>query len=59
MSMGFYKFAYRVGFTPWEGAAEQEPVAQQVSTWFAREESGREPPTERLSTSATAPGETQ
>ncbi|MGI8519568.1 MAG: class I SAM-dependent methyltransferase [Actinomycetota bacterium] len=44
MSMGFYKFAYRVGFTPWEGAAEQGPVARQVSTWFAREESGREPP---------------
>ncbi|MCA1706596.1 MAG: class I SAM-dependent methyltransferase [Actinobacteria bacterium] len=44
MSMGFYKFAYRVGFTPWEGAAEQGPVAQQVSAWFAREESGREPP---------------
>ena len=44
MSMSFYKFAYRVGFTLWEGAAEQGPVAQQVSTWFAREESGREPP---------------
>ncbi len=44
MSMGFYKLAYRVGFTPWEGAAEQGPVAQQVSTWFAREERDREPP---------------
>jgi len=32
MSMGFYKLAYRVGFTPWEGAAEQGRVAQQVST---------------------------
>ncbi|MDQ3218476.1 MAG: class I SAM-dependent methyltransferase [Actinomycetota bacterium] len=44
MSMGFYKFAYRVGFTPWEQAAQQGPVAQQVEAWFAREESGREPP---------------
>lgn len=44
MSMGFYKFAYRVGFTPWEQAAQQGPVAQQVSAWFDREERDREPP---------------
>ena len=44
MSMSFYKFAYRVGFTLWEGAAEQGPVAQQVSTLFTREERDREPP---------------
>ena len=44
MSMGFYKFAYRVGFTPWEQAAQQGPVAQQISAWFDREERDLEPP---------------
>ena len=31
MSMGFYKFAYRVGFKPWEQAAQQRPGPQRVS----------------------------
>lgn len=44
MSMAFYRVAYRVGFTPWEGASEQGPVARQMTAWFDREQEGREPP---------------
>ena len=40
----FYKVAYRVGFTPWEGDAMQGPAAEQISGLFEREESGRQPP---------------
>jgi SAM-dependent methyltransferase len=44
MSTHFYKFAYRVGFTPWEHADLQGPVAEQISAMFDREEKGRQPP---------------
>jgi SAM-dependent methyltransferase len=44
MSKHFYKFAYRVGFTPWEDADLQGPVAEQISAMFEREERGRQPP---------------
>jgi SAM-dependent methyltransferase len=40
----FYRIAYRVGFTPWEGGALQGPAAEQISGLFDREESGRQPP---------------
>jgi SAM-dependent methyltransferase len=40
----FYRVAYRVGFTPWEGGAMQGPAAEQISGLFDREESGRQAP---------------
>lgn len=43
MSM-YYRIAYRVGFTPWEEALAQGPVAEQISAMFEREEVGRQPP---------------
>jgi hypothetical protein len=45
----FYKVAYRVSFTPWEGDAMQGPAAELISGLFEREESGRQPPTDRHS----------
>jgi hypothetical protein len=44
MSTQFYKFAYRVGFTPWEDADLEGPVADQISAMFDREEKGRQQP---------------
>jgi len=44
MSTRFYKFAYRVGFTPWEGADLERPVVEQIASMFDREESERRPP---------------
>jgi SAM-dependent methyltransferase len=44
MGTRFYKFAYRVGFTPWESADLERPVAEQISAMFDREESERQPP---------------
>ncbi len=40
----FYRFAYRVGFHPWEDLAEHPPFAGKLEELFAREEEGREPP---------------
>jgi SAM-dependent methyltransferase len=40
----FYRFAYRVGFHPWEDLAEHPPFAEKLSELLDREESGREPP---------------
>lgn len=39
----FYRFAYRVGFTPWEEAEDSQFVETTVGL-IAREEEGREPP---------------
>jgi len=39
-----YRFAYRVGFHPWEDALDQPRFVEGISELFAREESGREPP---------------
>jgi SAM-dependent methyltransferase len=40
----FYRFAYRVGFHPWEDLAQHPPFAEKLSQLLDREESGREPP---------------
>ena len=39
-----YRILYRVGFTPWEQMAKSTPIVDQISTLFAREEAGRQPP---------------
>ena len=39
-----YRFAYAVGFHPWEDAESDPPFAEKISEMFDREESGREPP---------------
>jgi len=39
-----YRFAYRIGFHPWEDAATDLPFVEKVSELFDREERGREPP---------------
>jgi len=39
-----YRFAYAVGFHPWEDAEGDPPFAEKISEMFDREESGREPP---------------
>lgn len=39
-----YELAYRLGFHPWEDAAEHPPFTNKISELFDREESGREPP---------------
>ena len=39
-----YRFAYRVGFHPWEDLAEHPPFADTLMELVAREEAGREPP---------------
>lgn len=39
-----YRFAYAVGFHPWEDAADDPPFVQKVSELFDREESDRERP---------------
>src|SRR5215510_6022244 len=39
-----YRFAYRIGFHPWEDAATDPPFVEKISELFAREEKGREPP---------------
>ena len=40
----FYRFAYKVGFHPWEDLVTHEPFATKLTELFAREERGREPP---------------
>lgn len=39
-----YRFAYSVGFHPWEDAEGDPCFAEKISEMFDREESGREPP---------------
>ena len=39
-----YRFAYSVGFHPWEDAERDPRFAEKISEMFDREESGREPP---------------
>jgi SAM-dependent methyltransferase len=39
-----YRFAYAVGFHPWEDAEEQPAFAGKISAMLDLEESGREPP---------------
>jgi len=35
-----YRFAYAVGFHPWEDAERDPPFAEKISELFDREESG-------------------
>jgi SAM-dependent methyltransferase len=39
-----WRFAYAIGFHPWEDAATDPPFAEKISELFDREEKGREPP---------------
>lgn len=39
-----YRFAYAVGFHPWEDAEEQPSFTKKIGELLEREESGREPP---------------
>jgi SAM-dependent methyltransferase len=39
-----YRFAYAIGFHPWEDLAEHPPFAEKFLELMAREEVGREPP---------------
>lgn len=40
----FYKFAFRVGMTPWEEAVDHPPAANAIAELFDREQEGHEPP---------------
>jgi len=39
-----YRFAYAIGFHPWEDAATDPPFVEKISEQFNREEAGRKPP---------------
>jgi len=39
-----YRFAYTIGFHPWEDAASDPPFVEKAAKLFAREEQGREAP---------------
>lgn len=39
-----WRFAYAIGFNPWEDAATDPPFVEKASELFDREEHGREPP---------------
>lgn len=39
-----YELAYRIGFHPWEDAAEDPRFVETISELLARDEAGREPP---------------
>ncbi|MGB3051685.1 MAG: class I SAM-dependent methyltransferase [Polyangiales bacterium] len=39
-----YRFAYSIGFHPWEDAVKDPPFTKKISEMFDREERGREPP---------------
>ena len=39
-----WRFAYTIGFHPWEDAASNQPFVEKIRDIFAREEYGREPP---------------
>lgn len=38
-----YRILYRVGFTPWEGMTKSQPIGEQISALFVREEAGQSP----------------
>lgn len=40
----FYRLAYAIGFHPWEDAFDEPDFVETLSSLFAREEQGREPP---------------
>jgi SAM-dependent methyltransferase len=40
----FYRFAYKVGFHPWEDLVTYQPFAAKLEGLFDREEEGRKPP---------------
>ena len=44
----FYRVAYAIGFTPWEGAMGQAKVVDQISSIFDREQEGRQTPFGRV-----------
>lgn len=44
LTAGFYRAAYRIGFHPWEEAAEHQPILASTREMIEREEAGREPP---------------
>lgn len=39
-----WRFAYTIGFHPWEDAAKDQPFARKITELFEREERGRQPP---------------
>ena len=39
-----YRFAYSIGFHPWEDAATDPPFVEKITSVFAREEQDRDPP---------------
>src|SRR5262245_36290343 len=39
-----WRFAYSIGFHPWEDAVTDPPFVEKAAELFAREEEGREPP---------------
>ena len=39
-----YRWAYRIGFHPWEDAATDPPFVEKISAVLDREEQGRQPP---------------
>ncbi|MPZ89750.1 MAG: methyltransferase domain-containing protein [Nitriliruptorales bacterium] len=39
-----YRFAYAIGFHPWEDAADDTPFVEKVAELLDREEQGRQPP---------------
>jgi hypothetical protein len=47
-----YRLAYAIGLHPWEDLAQHPPFAGKLLELVAREETGREPPYVRRSTSA-------
>lgn len=44
----FYRIAYTIGFTPWEGAMGQATVVQQIASMFDREQQGKQLPFGRV-----------
>ncbi len=44
----FYRVAYSIGFTPWEGAMGQPAVVKQISAIFDQEQQGRQAPFGRV-----------
>lgn len=51
-----YRFAYRVGFHPWEDAASDPPFVEKISEVLEREERGQEPPCGRALDLGTGSG---
>jgi hypothetical protein len=39
-----WRFAYSIGFHPWEDAAADPPFVAKAAELFAREQTGRQPP---------------